>query len=64
MSSELHDRPILIVYGEIDLFVLELQDALDQAGADTMIARTPADALSLLQRLDIDAIVMNHGWGR
>jgi len=61
LGSELHHRPILIVYCEIDLFVLELQDALDQAGADTTIARTPAaDALSLIQRLDFDAIVVNH----
>jgi hypothetical protein len=60
MGSELHHRPIQIAYCEIDLFVLELQDALDQAGADTTIARTPADALTLIQRLDFDAIVVNH----
>jgi len=60
MTRALHGRPILIVYGHIDEFMLELQDAFNKTGADTFIARTPADALSLLQRLDFDAIVVNH----
>jgi hypothetical protein len=55
MANELGGRPILIVYGEIDLFVVELQDAFDRAGADTLIARTPADAMRHLKRFDRDA---------
>src|SRR5215471_1738126 len=57
----LRGRPILVVYGHIDLFVLELQDAFDRAGADTVIARTPADALRHLRRFD--AVVINHVQG-
>jgi len=60
MANELGGRPILIVYGEIDLFVVELQDAFDRAGADTLIARTPADAMRHLKRFDFDAVVINH----
>jgi hypothetical protein len=54
---------ILIVYGQIDLFVLGLQDELDREGADTLIARTPADAMQHLQRFDFDAAVINHVQG-
>jgi hypothetical protein len=60
MTLALHSRPILIVYGAIDLFVVELQDALDRAGAQSVIARTRAVALRQLQRFDFDAVVINH----
>jgi hypothetical protein len=59
----LRGRPILIVYGLVDLFVLELEAAFDVAGANTVIACTPADAMRHLQHLDFDAVVINHVQG-
>ena len=56
-------RPILTVYGEIDLAVVRLQDAFDKAGVESFIARTPADAMKLLQRFEFDAVVINHVYG-
>jgi hypothetical protein len=57
VSCKVHNRPVLIVYGEIDLFVVELQDALDKAGADSLIAPTLADHL---KRFEVDAVAINH----
>lgn len=54
------ESPLLIVYGEIDLFMLELQDAFDRAGAETLIARTPTDALGYLKRFDFAAVLINY----
>jgi hypothetical protein len=48
------------VYGAIDDFVVELQEAIDASGADTTIVRTPANALIQLERLKIDGALVNH----
>jgi hypothetical protein len=60
MRSAFDGRPMLIVFGEIDLFAIELQDALDKTGANGVIARTPAEVMRHLQRFKCDAVVVNH----
>jgi hypothetical protein len=59
MPSRLRNQTILFVYGEIDHFVVELHQALDQAGADAVIARTPRDATTALARFDFDGALVN-----
>ena len=38
-EPSIHDRLVLVVAGEVDLFVWELQDALDKAGAESLIVK-------------------------
>jgi hypothetical protein len=59
MPSRLRNRTILFVYGEIDHFVVEVHQALDQTGADTVIARTPSDATTALTRFDFNGALVN-----
>jgi hypothetical protein len=60
MTRSLDGQRILLVYGEIDLFVVHLQEALDGAGADSVIARTPADALIQLKRFNFESVLINY----
>ncbi|HZT49748.1 MAG TPA: hypothetical protein VFA64_17380 [Hyphomicrobiaceae bacterium] len=60
MTTGLRNQTILFVYGEIDRFVVELQQALDEAGADSVIARTPGDAINALARFEFDGAVINY----
>jgi len=60
MTRKLDSQSILLVYGEFDLFVVQLQAALDGEGAESVIARTPADAVTQLKRFDFDAVLINY----
>jgi len=60
MTRKLDGQCVLFVYGEMDLFVVQLQEALDGEGAESVIARTPADALIQLKRFDFDAALINY----
>ena len=54
---------ILVVEGEAGPFPLELQAALERVGAETLLARSPADARDHASRFDFSAAAINCGDG-
>ena len=50
----------LIVDPRTDEFIDELQEALERAGAETLVARHVADALSALRRFGFDAVLVGE----
>ena len=50
---------ILIVESDIGPFILALQGAIEQAGAETVVARDPASAMERKQRFQFSAAAVN-----
>jgi hypothetical protein len=59
-DSNLAGRTILIVEPQIAQFVYNLQGALEQMGAETLIAREPADAFERMRSFSFSACVINY----
>jgi hypothetical protein len=56
--ADLAGSIILIVERRISPFIVELQDALETCGAETMVARDVPRAVALLGRFEFDAVVL------
>jgi len=55
----LGNHSILIVESDIGPFILALQGAIEQAGAETVVARDPASAMERKQRFQFSAAAVN-----
>ena len=55
----LQNHVVLIVESDIGPFVLALQAAMEQAGAETLVARDPASAMERKQRFQFSAAAVN-----
>jgi hypothetical protein len=51
---------LLIVEPRIDDFILEFQEALERAGAETLVARYISGALVALRRFGFDAVLIGE----
>lgn len=59
-GANLRGHPILIVEEEIAPFVQNLQAALEHAGADTLIARSPSDTQARAAQFDFSATAIGY----
>lgn len=57
-TMSLHHTPILIVTSGFDQFLLDLQAALDGAGAQVMIASSEAKAVEYAERFEFSAVLI------
>jgi hypothetical protein len=55
----LHGAPVLIVESEIDTFITSLQQAVDAAGAESVIARNASEAEQQCDQLQFAAALLN-----
>src|SRR5262245_21994660 len=60
MTNMFQGRCLLFVYHQIDLFTLRLQEALDRTAIETLLARTPDQALVELARARIDGALISY----
>ena len=56
--SDLTDSTILIVERRIDHFIVALQQALEDGGAETIVVRDFDHAVELMDKLEFNAVVM------